>query len=179
MRSSGQPGGACLGDGDLGDQQLMAARHPQAHHIAGTHALAHQAPGHGGGLLINIRIGECLVAREHAGLVGHVAGGGAEDLAKQFFAKEGGINAAAQDRARRRWRRGDGTGLDGLWMDRHAHLVSVTLSRSDFANPRPANAQHEQSDARPAQQFAVSRVDQIGSRLPPTAVAPKRHRTLI
>jgi hypothetical protein len=63
-------------------------------------------------------------------------------------------------------------------MDRHAHSFSVTLSKSDFANPQPVNARHTLSDIHPAQQFVVSTMDQIGSRLPPKAMAPKRHRPL-
>ena len=91
----------------------MAARHPQTHHMAGAHALAHQAPRHGGGLLINVRVGEGLVACEHAGLIGHMAGGGAEHLAQQLVANQRGVGAATQDGARRSGRRRHGLGVFG------------------------------------------------------------------
>ena len=54
----GQPGGAGLGDGDLRDQQLRAARPPQADHVAGPDRPRRKAAGDGGGLRIDLAIGE-------------------------------------------------------------------------------------------------------------------------
>ena len=102
----GQPRGARLGDADLGDQQVGTARHPQADHVAGPHALAHEAARDAGGALVDLRVGQHALGRDHAGRVGSRGGRRPEDFAQQFVAQEGVVQGAAQDGAAGRRRGG-------------------------------------------------------------------------
>ena len=92
-----QPGGADLGDGDLRDQKIMAARHPEARDMAGTQSLAHEAPRDGLGLGVDLGVGQLAIARHHRDAVRIEGGGSGENLAQQFVADEIGPFGAAQD----------------------------------------------------------------------------------
>ena len=92
-----QPGRPDLGDGDLGDQKVVAARHPEARDMAGAQPLAHEAPRDGLSLGVDLRVGELAVARHHGDAVGIKSDGTRENLAEQFVADEIGPIKAAQN----------------------------------------------------------------------------------
>ena len=55
-----QPGGACLGNGQLHHQQIQSPRQPQAHDLAGTHAMLDQVVRGQIGGRVEFGIGKCL-----------------------------------------------------------------------------------------------------------------------
>ena len=93
----GEPGGARLGNGDLGDEQLGAARHPQADDRAGpdtaTHEAARQGTGHG----IDLGIGQRDLARNHAGLVRVRRDRAGKNLGEELVADQVRATGADQD----------------------------------------------------------------------------------
>ena len=73
IRIEGQPGGAGHGDGDLGDEQFVATRHPQANDLSRARALANQTTGERRRLRVDLAVGERVIPRDHAGRVGMAA----------------------------------------------------------------------------------------------------------
>ncbi len=91
-----QPGSACLGDGQLGDQQISSSRVPQPDHIAASHALARQPLGKRVRAPIKLAVGQGLEFADQRGLVGMNCHRGREDFRQQFIAQQIGAFRAAQ-----------------------------------------------------------------------------------
>ena len=109
-----QPGGAGLGDGDLADQKVDSARHPEADHAARPDAMADEAARHRGRERIYFCIGNPAVAGDHADVVGMGGGGRRENFGQNFVADQIGARGAAQDGRNRRCRQDRSRGNFGF-----------------------------------------------------------------
>ena len=99
----GQPGSAGHGNGNLGNQQCGAPRHPQADDIAGTNAVAQQATGNGGCCGIDLRIGQDFIARNHGDGKRLSGNSMRKNLAQKLVADQFWTQGTAQDRQRAPW----------------------------------------------------------------------------
>ncbi|MNK97425.1 hypothetical protein D3C87_1177580 [compost metagenome] len=93
----GQPGGARLGDGCLHQQQMGAARQPQAHDVAGLDAGRHQASCGQAGLRIELRIRDAAFAIDQGNLLGTAAGRRFQQVGQYFLAQQIRSRRAVQD----------------------------------------------------------------------------------
>ena len=142
----GKPGGAGLDDGDLRDEKIGSARHPEAHDMARAHALGQQGARHRGGFLVDLRVGQPDVARNHARCVGLARHGRREDLRQQFVADQLRHDRARQTRSGGRNRAAcrHGFARDGMCRRVHFTVSHATenplcLSRPRRRTPTPGN----------------------------------------
>jgi len=97
-----QPCGARLGDGDLADEQVRAAPHPEADHRPRTDALASQAPGDVCRARVNIGVGEAKPARLEADRGAVSPDAFSEDFGEKLVADQVRANRPAQNRVLRK-----------------------------------------------------------------------------
>ncbi len=96
LRIEGKPGGAAHRDADLGDQQLGAARHPQADDMAGPDAALRERRADGARPELDLGIGEGAGRPDERPLVGMRGGRGGEELAEHLVVDEVGSRGSAQ-----------------------------------------------------------------------------------
>ena len=110
-----QPGGTCLGNAELHDQQVDAARQPEADNLARAHAIGNQARGDAVRGGVQFAIADLTVGEDQSDFFRVSCRGGFEKIGQNFVADEVSIFGAAQAADRG----GHGAGFE------HAELCQI------------------------------------------------------
>ncbi len=102
IRVEGQPGGAGLGDADLGDQEILAARHPQADDMARADTAMIKAARYGFSPRLDLGIGKPPLGRNHGCGLRIGTDGRREDFTQKFVADQMRASRTAQSGLGRR-----------------------------------------------------------------------------
>ncbi len=113
VRIEGQPGGAGLGDADLGDEEVGAAAHPEPDDVARPDAAPDEPAGDGVRRLVDLAVGEAALAEDQGDAIGMFARARGEDFGQNFVAQEIGPHLARKAH-RPGLRRPKGRALQGI-----------------------------------------------------------------